>query len=260
MLREVFFMQVLASLPLYGWISIIVICFMIFMVLMLKGIRLGWGDKSISIGKKLEDKIDSFKKEIEIETLKKEKDETLQKALFKKSGDLDRYVFASLIKAVKKLDNEVYKLFSPFIKCQFPSLTILDIFEDVLIERVNFNNIKEKLTGKMQNAYIEDIIQDIKTNYINFLVHLKTLHCGEHYPEWEKIEAGVKNIIRGWALKCVFAYIECVNKKIEMYKKAIKKFQTKEFKKNACIIPYNKNKKYLEELNNSCNILKEGGA
>jgi len=74
----------LASLPIYGWIGIIIISLLIFTVLMFRGVKLGWGDKSIMIGKKLENKIDTFKKEIEIENIKKGHDETLQKMLFKK--------------------------------------------------------------------------------------------------------------------------------------------------------------------------------
>ena len=75
-------LETLVNMPVYGWIGLIIICILIFTVVMFRGIKLGWGDKSIMIGKKLESKIDTFKKEIEIENIKKNHDETLQKVLF----------------------------------------------------------------------------------------------------------------------------------------------------------------------------------
>ena len=239
----------LASLPIYGWIGIIIISLLIFTVLMFRGVKLGWGDKSIMIGKKLENKIDTFKKEIEIENIKKGHDETLQKMLFKKSMSLDNYLVASLIKSVKKLDAEVYRIFTPYVKCQFPSLTIIDIFEDVLMERVNFNNIKEKLQNEEREAYVNLIVEDIKNNYTLFYVHLKALHCGENYPEWNKIEDDVEKLIKQWLVKVAQNYIENVSKKIEMYKRYAKKFETETFRKTAINFPLKKNKKYLDNLN-----------
>ena len=239
----------LSSLPIYGWIGIIIISLLIFTILMFRGVKLGWGDKSIIIGKKLENKIDTFKKEIEIENIKKGHDETVQKMLFKKSMMLDNYLVASLIKSVKKLDADIYNIFNPYVQCQFPSLAIIDIFEDVLMERVNFNNIKEKLQNEEREAYLDTIVEDIKNNYILFYVHLKALHCGENYPEWNKIEDDIKKLVRQWLVKVAGAYIENVSKKIEMYKKHARKFETESFKKIAINFPLKKNKKYLETLN-----------
>ena len=239
----------ITNMPIYGWIGIIIISLLIFIILMFRGIKLGWGDKSIMIGKKLESKIDTFKKEIEIENIKKGHDETMQKMLFKKSMALDNYLVASLIKSVKKLDADVYNIFSPYVHCQFPSLAIIDIFEDVLMERVNFNNIKEKLQNDEREAYINTIVEDIKNNYTLFYVHLKALHCGENYPEWAVIEDEVKKLIKSWLAKVAQNYIDNVSKKIEMYKKYAKKFETDTFKKTAINFPLKKNKKYLEELN-----------
>ena len=239
----------LSSLPIYGWIGIIIISLLIFTILMFRGVKLGWGDKSIIIGKKLENKIDTFKKEIEIENIKKGHDETVQKMLFKKSMMLDNYLVASLIKSVKKLDADIYNIFNPYVQCQFPSLTIIDIFEDVLMERVNFNNIKEKLQNEEREAYLDTIVEDIKNNYILFYVHLKALHCGENYPEWNKIEDDVEKLIKQWLVKVAGAYIENVSKKIDMYKKYARKFETENFKKIAINLPLKKNKKYLETLN-----------
>lgn len=248
-------MDFLANLSIAGWISIVVIAVLIFIVLMVRGIRLGWGDKSIQIGKKLENKIDAFKKDMEIEAIKKSHDESKQKVLFRKCNELDSTLFASLHKVIKKMDGDVYKVFEPYVHCQFPSLAILDIFEDVFIERIYFNNLKIKLTNDNRKDYLNSIVDDIKSNYLLFYMHLKALHCGEGYPEWEKIENDVRKLVANWAKKSLQFYVECISQKINLYKKSARKFETEEFKRLAVIIPLKKNKKYLEDLNKSISSL-----
>ena len=248
-------MDFLANLSIAGWVSITFISTLIFLLLMIRGIRLGWGDKSISIGKKLENKIDAFKKDIEIEAMKKSHDEAKQKSLFKKCNELDSTLFASLHKVIKKMDGDVYKVFEPYVHCQFPSLAIVDIFEDVLIERIYFNNLKVKLTSENIKEYLNSIVDDIKANYLLFYMHLKALHCGEGYPEWDVIKDDVEKLVISWAKKSMHFYIECISQKIELYRKNSKKFETEEFKRIAVMLPLKKNKRYLEELNKSINSL-----
>ena len=248
-------MDFLANLSIAGWIVIAFISTLLFILLMVRGIRLGWGDKNIQIGKKLENKIDAFKKDIEIETMKKAHDEAKQKALFKKCNELDATLFASLHKVIKKMDGDVYKVFSPYVHCQFPSLAIVDIFEDVFIERLYYNNMKLKLTVDNRKDYLASIVDDIKSNYLLFFMHLKALHCGEGYPEWEVIKPEVEKLVASWAKKSMQFYVECVVEKIELYKKSSRKFETEEFKRIAVMLPLKKNKKYLEELNKSISTI-----
>lgn len=248
-------MDFLANLSIAGWLAIAFISTLLFILLMVRGIRLGWGDKSIQIGKKLENKIDAFKKDMEIEAMKKAHDEAKQKSLFKKCNEMDSILFASLHKIIKKMDGDVYKVFEPYVHCQFPSLAIIDIFEDVFIERLYFNNMKLKLTQENRKTYLTSIVDDIKNNYLLFYVHLKALHCGEGYPEWDNIKPSVEQLVAKWAKKSMQCYVECVTQKIELYRKHSKKFETEEFKRLAVMQPLKKNKKYLEELNKSISSL-----
>ena len=249
-------MTELGNISVAGWGAIVVIATFLFIVLMVHGIKLTMGDKSILIGKRLENKIELFKKEIEAENLKKAHDERLQKMLFKKSIEADDFLYAQMMKNVKKMDGDIYKIFAPYVHCQFPSLTILDIFEDALFERVYFNNMKEKLTGESQAPYIQSIIDDIKANYSLFSVQLKNLHCGEDYPSWEQIENDVTLLVHKWATKSIGFYIENVNKKIEMYRKNAKRFECKEAAHSAVSYPLKKNRRYLEALNEALTRLK----
>ena len=248
-------MEALGQISITGWLAIAFISTLVFVLLMVKGIRLGWGDKSIHIGKKLEDKIEAFKKEVEIEAMKRSHDEAKQKSLFKKCNELDSILFASLHKSIKKMAGDVYKVFSPYVHCQFPSLAIVDIFEDVFIERLYFNNIKEKLTCEHRQEYLASIVDDIKSNYSIFYMHLKNLHCGENYPEWEEIQGSVEELVKSWGKKSIQLYIECVSKKIELYRKNARKFESDEFRRIAVSFPLKKNKKYLEALNKSLTTL-----
>lgn len=247
--------EFLHSLSPIGWAAIIIIAFMIFIVLMVKGISIGWGDKAIAIGKKMDNKLEAFKNEIEIENIKKNHDEILQKNLFNKCLVLDDFLFASLVQTVKKTELKVYNLFNSFLHCQYPASYVADIFEDVLMEKVNFNNMKERFTNNNRNEYIAEIIFEIKKNYLIFYEKLAGLHCGEQYPKWEEIEEGVKELVMNWVLECMNCYTENVIKKIKMYKRNEANFNLESIKKEACLYPLSKNKKYLAALKKAKNEL-----
>lgn len=231
-----------------GWVSILIIAILIFILLMARGIQLGWGDKSVAIGKKFDNKLIAFKKDLEIENIKRNQDEALQKILFKKSLGFDDYLEASLIKSVKKLEGDVYKIFKSFLICQYPALCVVDIFEDALMERVHFNNMKKKLMKENRQDYLSSIVGDIKKNYIVFYEQLQNLHCGEVYPEWEKIEDSVVSVVKKWLLQCVDCYIVNVKKKIKLYKKTTEKFILEDIRRLATTLPLKKNKYYLVNL------------
>ena len=243
--------ELFKNLDLIGWLSITIIAFLIFIVLMLRGIQFGWGDKSVAIGKKLDNKLEAFKKDIELENIRKSQDETLQKFLFKKSIAFDDYLEASLIKSVKGLEKGVYKIFKPFLICQYPALCVVDIFEDVLMERVHFNNMKKKLMKENREAYQKSIVEDIKKNYLVFLEQLQNLHCGEAYPSWEEIEGGVEELVKSWLLSCVDCYVLNVKKKIRLYKKYSGRFLLDDMREGATTYPMKKNRHYLECLQNA---------
>ncbi|MGP1438230.1 MAG: hypothetical protein ACTTKH_04075, partial [Treponema sp.] len=230
------------------WSAIVIIALLIFIVLMMRGIQFGWGDKSVAIGKKFDNKLETFKKDLEIENIKRGQDEVLQKTLFKKCITFDDFLEASLLKSVKKLEADVYILFKPFLLCQYPALCVADIFEDALIERVHFNNMKKKLMKENRTFYIDTIINDIKNNYSIFYEQLKNLHCGEEYPEWKIIEEEVKVLVRKWLLQCLDYYIANVKKKIALYKKQSKHFKLEDMRTLATTVPIRKNKQYLLNL------------
>ena len=236
------------SMNVAGWVSITIIAILIFIVLMMRGIQFGWGDKSVAIGKRLDNKLEAFKKDIELERVKKNQDEALQKELFKKTIAFDDYLEASLIKSVKKLENDVYNIFKPFLICQYPALCVADIFEDALMERVHFNNMKKKLMKENRVSYLYSIVEDIKRNYIVFYEQLQNLHCGEVYPEWEKIEESVISLVKKWLLQCLDCYIVNVNKKVSLYKKMSSKFILEDMQELSTVLPMKKNRRYFSDL------------
>ena len=236
------------SMNVAGWVSITIIAILIFIVLMMRGIQFGWGDKSVAIGKRLDNKLEAFKKDIELERVRKNQDEALQKELFKKAITFDDYLEASLIKSVKKLENDVYNIFKPFLICQYPILCVADIFEDALMERVHFNNMKKKLMKENRVSYLYSIVEDIKRNYIVFYEQLQNLHCGEVYPEWEKIEESVISLVKKWLLQCLDCYIVNVNKKISLYKKMSSKFILEDMRELSTVLPMKKNRRYFSDL------------
>ena len=248
-------MEFVSNLSIFGWLAICFIATLIFVFLMLRGLKIGWGNKSVIVGKYLDNKLENLKKELENNQQKRYADTLRQKLLFKTTNEIDDILFTNLHKTVKKMDTMIYKTLEEYVNCPFPSLIIIDIFEDVLMERVYYNDMKHKLTGELREQYLKSIIQDLKDGYELFTMKLKKLHCGEEYPDWSTIMVVVEKLVRIWDIRSIKCYIEAVVHKINLYNKNIKNFETEEIKKQACADPLKKNIEYLQMLKKSLSTL-----
>lgn len=239
----------LSGIPFMGWIVILIVAFLIFIVLMVNGIRLGIGDKSLSIGGKLDKKIEGVKKELIDKANDTLHDEQLRIMLYKKSIAIDEHLNADLRKNVRKLDGKICSLLEPFSNSFFLSMGISEIIKGELNERIDYNNIREKLSGRERKEYLEDILSDIKDKYSTFLLHLlKQSKDINEYPDWESIEKQIRDLVNGWEEEVIELLNYHIEEKIKIYVDAKDGFKTTEYIENSVTYPIEKNKKYLKEL------------
>ncbi len=226
----------MGDIPIYGWLVIAFIAILIFIIIMLRGINLGWGEKKISIGKINKKIDDSFK------------DEELRKILFKKSIGIDEHLNADLRRTVRRLDGKICTLFEPFLYSFLFTISISAIIKDELNERLDYNNIREKLSSAERSDYLYEIVKDIKNAFSAFALHLLKSNKDEKVPEWTEIKEPIEQLITNWEKDVVQLLIKHIEEKIQLYETSKAQFKTEEYIKNSITYPIEKNKKYLQEL------------
>lgn len=224
------------NISIAGWLVIAFIAVLVFIIIMVKGIKLGVGDKSLSIGR-LNKKIDDGFK-----------DEELRKILFKKSIGIDEHLNADLRRSVRRMDSKINAALEPFFKSYLSIVSIAAIIKDELNERIDYNNIREKLSSSERVDYLYDVVKDIKNAFSTFVLHLLKTHKEEKLPEWSDIKKPIKDLIVDWEKEVVNLLIKHIEEKIAMYEEAKDKFKTEEYIKSSITFPIEKNKKYLQSL------------
>ena len=244
-------MQNLDKIPVIGWGVIALIAVLIFIALIAvirKGIAFGWGDKKIALGK-VDKKLDNFKAEIDEQNKKRMEDEELRKALFRKSGEIDEKLIADERRVIRRLYEPIKNIFKTNIKCEMPYITAAEIIKDELLERIDYNNLKEKLASKERRGYIQDILYNIEVDYKAFLQKIPRLPCGtEKYPAWYEIRLELEKLVNSWADSMIDAISIRIKEKIEMYEAEKDKFILPEYKTLCIDFPIKKNEKYLKNL------------
>ena len=226
-------------IPVIGWVVIGFIAMLVFIAIVLltkKGVDLSVGDKKLSIGKinkRLDDNIE---------------DEELRKTLFKRSIAIDEHLNADLRKTVRRLDGNIRTLLEPFFSSFLPVLIVEGIIKDELNERLDYNNIREKLSSAERADYLYDIVRDIGHAFSAFVLHLLKTQKEEKLPEWADIKQPIEKLISEWEKEVVALLIKHIEEKTAMYEAAQTQFKTKEYIKTSIAYPLEKNKKYLQEL------------
>ena len=240
----------ISQLPIIGWLVILTISTLIFIVLMVRGVKIGIGDKNLLIGGKLDKKIDGVKKELEEKQLTKFHDEEQRLVLYKKSIAIDEHLNADLRKTVRRLDSKICTLLEAFPTSFLLSMGVSEIIKGELNERLDYNNIREKLSGRERSSYLEAILFDIRDKYSTFLIHLLTRSQGslKQYPRWDEIEESIKKIICEWEDEVTELLCQHIEDKIATYEDSKELFKTEEYRENSAVIPIEKNKTYLKEL------------
>lgn len=245
----------LSNIPMAGWIVIAFIAVLAFVLLLLvlrKGVRLGVGDKKIIVGdveRGVDSKLSAFKGEIEQREKNRQKDEELRKNLFRIASDIDEKTKADNRRIIRKLTPAIQDIFKPYGHCEFTTTSAVEIIRDELTERVDYNCIKERLSISERSGYIADIMHHIRTGYETFLLKIPTVPCSqEAYPAWAEIRAAVESVVNTWANDTAAVLKKRIGEKIELYTNERDNFLLAENKENAVEFPVRKNKHYIKKL------------
>ncbi len=241
-------MEQAATIPPIGWVVIGFIAILVFIVLMKRGVKFGNGEKSVFVGKAIDKRIDDFKKEIEIKEKQRMFDENFSRELLRKSNQIDEHLTADCRRSVRRIDNDVSEIFEQYLKSPLAVSAVCSLIKSELYERLDYNNMKDKLSLRDRKVYCADILKDIHNRYSTFYLQAQKLASAAYYPEWEVIEISVKNLIEKWAENIINLYHEHIQEKIALYQNSRSTFETEEYKKKSIDYPIEKNKKYLKLL------------
>lgn len=248
-------MEFLTELSNTGWLVIAFIAVLVFILVFFalrKGVRLGVGDKKIIVGdveREVDNKLFSFKAEIEKREKSRQKDEELRKQLFRAAVEIDEKIKADNRRVIRKLTPAIQEIFKPFGGCEFAIINAVEIIRDELTERIDYNCIRERLSVTERQGYIADILHHIKIGYETFLLKIPRLPCSiDTYPAWRDIRPAVEVLINTWANETTAILKKRINEKIEIYTAERESFLLPENKDNAVDFPVKKNKHYIKKL------------
>lgn len=245
----------IVHIPVIGWIVIAFVAVLIFVILLLalrKGVRLGIGDKKLivgAVGKDIDEKLIAFKGEIEQREKSRLKDEELRKQLFRSSVEIDERTKADNRRIIRKLTPDIQAIFAKYSHCEFTATSAVEIIKDELTERIDYNCIRERLSTSERQGYIADILHHIKSGYEMFLLKIPRVPCEqESYPAWKEIKPAVELLINTWASETVAILRKRITEKIDVYNAERDNFILPENKDNAVDYPVRKNKQYIKQL------------
>lgn len=250
-----------AGIPTIGWLVIAFIAILIFVIfafLVRRGVKLGIGNKTLSIGqeKEVDEKLESLKHEITQKEKDRRHDETLRETLFREAAKIDEKEKADEKRIIRRLNVCIKNIFSQSLRCEMPLLSLIENIKDVYQERIDDNNMRDKLSLTERRGYLEDILTNIQRTYERFLLYVPRVPCNqEHYPKWAEVKPAFDKLTTDWADSVVEILNNRINEKITMYEEARGKFLLDESRKNACDLPMEKNKIYLRHLGNKGRLL-----
>lgn len=241
-------MENLSGVSNVGWAVIGFAVFLIFLLAWFRGVKLGNGEKAISVGRTVDRKLETFKKELAEKEKDRVHDEELRKKLFRESNLIDEKLKADMRRIVRSMSDDIYRVFAEYMRCEFPAVSVDDKIKGELFQRIDENHMREKLKSTEIDGYLSDVSHDIENKYAFFQRTIKTASCGENYPEWEIISPGISIILYNWAVRTRDAIAIRCREKINLYASNRKYFNLPEYQKNSVDDPISKNEKYLDSL------------
>ena len=164
-------MEQLAHIPLAGWIVIAFIAVLAFILLMLHGVRLGFGDKVFAIGaagKIMDKKLAAFKSEQEKERQARVSDKQRKEELFRRAAEIDENTKADELQVLRRIKEPIRDMFAPYVKCNITggvvgASELYTKYEAMPLEKRYFERIPYK-AGMQPEAGDVVIFAATKTN------------------------------------------------------------------------------------------------
>ena len=203
-------------------------------VIIFNGIHFKWGDKEIDIG--------GLRKQI----VNKEYDEDIRFDLHKFMADIDKYMYADIRSYIEDIEKDILTLHKG--KCYFPMTRLAGIIKQEFYKKVNYNDLKTKLSLQQKETYVRELKKEIKESYQLFQKFTVETICNDTYPEWQAIEDEVNKRIDTLINRIIAAIVVRIGEKITEYRRVEGEFKVKKLKLKYCSQKIEDNKKYLHAL------------
>jgi hypothetical protein len=240
-------MDWLSSLPLYGWVFLTIIIFAVLGVvifLLLRGFKGKFGP--LEIGGLREELDGKLKKAKEEETNIRE-DNDLGMELKKFMDESDANLHADLIAKIEEIDRKVNTFFAGS-ECEFPVFRFMGAIKKELYNRVNYNDLKNKLKTSGREAYIKRLKDDIRNEYDHTYRLTLSLKCGLKYHSFDTMEQQIFNAV-DWVMAEFSRILKSrLEEKIGKYKEDQPLFKTEIRRIKHVDVPLKRNQDYLAAL------------
>jgi hypothetical protein len=240
-------MDWLSSLPLYGWVFLTLIVFAVLgmvLFLLLRGFKGKFGPVEIGgLREELDDKLEKARKE----EANIRDDNDLGAELKKFTEEVDANMHADLIAKIEEIDQKVNTFFAGS-ECEFPVFRFMGSIKKELYNRVNYNDLKNKLKTSGRNAYIKRLKDDIRNEYDHTYRLTLNLKCGLKYPAFDMVEQQIFNAV-DWVMAEFSRILKSrLEEKIAKYKEDQPLFKTEARRIKHVDIPLKRNQDYLSAL------------
>jgi hypothetical protein len=240
-------MDWLPGLPLYGWIFLTVIILSglgVAVFLLSRGFRGKLGPIEIN---GLREEVDEKMRQAREEEIKIREDDDLGVELKKFTDEVDTNLHADLIAKIEEIDQKVNAFFAGS-ECEFPVFRFMGAIKKELYNRVNYNDLKNKLRTSSRDVYIHRLKDDIRHEYDHAYRMTLNLKCGLKYPPFSALEQQIFGAV-DWVM-AEFLRIEKhrILEKIAKYKETQPLFQTEIRRIKHVDIPLKRNQDYLTAL------------
>jgi hypothetical protein len=240
-------MEWLASLPIYGWIFGTIIIFSILgtiIFLLLRGFKGKFGPLEIN---GLREEMGSKIKEAKEEEIKIRDDNDLGAELKKFMDESDSNLHADLIAKIEEIDRKVNGFFTGS-ECEFPVFRFMGSIKKELYNRVNYNDLKNRLKTSGREAYIKRLKDDIQNEYDHTYRLTLNLKCGLKYPDFSFVEQQLFSAV-DWVMSEFIRILRSrLEEKIAKYKEIQPLFKTEARRIKHVDIPLKRNQDYLAAL------------
>jgi hypothetical protein len=240
-------MEWLSSLPLYGWIFLTVIilsCLGVVVFLLSRGLKGKFGPLEIDgLREDVDKKIQQSKEE---ETRIRE-DDDMGMELKKIMDEVDANLHADLIAKIEEIDQKVNKFFIGS-ECEFPVFRFMGAIKKELYNRVNYNDLKNKLKISGREAYIKRLKDDIRNEYDHAYQMTLNLKCKLKYPDFSAMEQQLFSAV-DWVMSEFLRIIKYrIEEKISKYQEYHPLFKTEIRRIKHVDVPLKRNQDYLKDL------------
>jgi hypothetical protein len=148
---------------------------------------------------------------------------------------------------IGEIDKKVNELFVDS-ECEFPVFRFIGSIKKELYNRVNYNDLKNRLKASGRDAYIKRLKDDIRNEYDHTYRLTLNLKCGLKYPDFSVVERQLFSAV-DWILE-EFLSIEKlrIKEKIAKYEEARPLFKTEARRIKHVDVPLKRNQEYLAAL------------